>query len=51
MLQINNKTNINNINYLRFMERKNSENGKSKNQLESERATPYKENKKQKFYS
>lgn len=46
MLQINNETNINNINYLRFMKQKDSENEKVKNKLESERATIYKENEK-----
>ena len=39
MLQINNETNINNINYLRYMDEQENKNEKAKNKLESERAT------------
>ena len=39
MLQINLETNINNLNYLRYMEHKDNENGALKRNFESERAT------------
>lgn len=39
MLEMNLKTQISNINYLRYMEHKEAENGDSKVNYESERAT------------
>lgn len=39
MLEMNLNTEINNINYLRYMEHKDNDNGVSKCNLESERTT------------
>ena len=40
MLEMNLNMQINNINYLRYMEHKDNENGANKGHFESERATP-----------
>lgn len=39
MLQINLETNINNINYLRYMEHKGDDNGENKGHFESDKTT------------
>lgn len=39
MLQINLETNINNINYLRYMEHKDNENGDLKGHFETDKTT------------
>ena len=46
MLEMNLKANINNANYIRYMEYQESGNGESKCNLESERATSIKKDKK-----
>lgn len=43
MLEMNLKCEINNLNYLRYMEHEGNENGANKRVLESERATPKEE--------
>ena len=37
---MNLETSINNINYIRYMQQKEEENGKTKNNLEREQTTP-----------
>lgn len=39
MLEMNLKCEINNLNYIRYMEHKDNENGANKGRFESERAT------------
>lgn len=46
MLEMNLKCEINNVNYLRYMEYKEKENGNSKRHLEREQTTQHQEKKK-----